>query len=107
MIFKVPGQSNRVPLQHRKGFGDFKTQILDKGAIMEKAKQIEKALSRRRFLSGAGILAAGGALGVETNLAFGTTPTPGAAPPLPWKWEQLDPMEAGSLAYRYYFDIGG
>jgi hypothetical protein len=30
-----------------------------------------------------------------------------AAPPLPWKWVNLDPLEAGRRAYRFYFDKGG
>jgi hypothetical protein len=73
---------------------------------MEKAKQREKLFSRRNFLEGAGIFMAGGVLGVGTSLASSPAPTAGTAPALPWKWGKLDPMEAGSLAYRYYFDIG-
>jgi hypothetical protein len=74
---------------------------------MEKAKKREKPLSRRNFLTGAGVFMAGGALGLSASLASAAVPTAGTAPPLPWKWVNLDPLEAGSLAYRYYFDIGG
>lgn len=65
-----------------------------------------RAISRRAFLSGAGILVAGGVLARDTSLASAPAPTAGTAPPLPWRWPGLDPLEAGSLAYRYYFDIG-
>ncbi len=73
---------------------------------MGKRKETEKSLSRRNFLEGAGIFMAGGVLGCNTTFASTSTPEVGTAPPLPWKWVRLDPMEAGSLAYRYYFDIG-
>jgi hypothetical protein len=66
----------------------------------------EKLLSRRNFLAGAGAFVAGGVLGHGTSRASSPPPTAGSAPPLPWKWVKIDPMEAGSLAYRYYFDIG-
>ena len=29
------------------------------------------------------------------------------APPLPWKWTKLDPMEAGTRAYRAYLKNKG
>jgi len=32
---------------------------------------------------------------------------PAAAPPLPWKWVKLDPLEAGRRAYRAYLKEGG
>jgi len=34
-------------------------------------------------------------------------PSADAAPALPWPWLKIDPMEAGSRAYRFYHDIGG
>jgi hypothetical protein len=73
---------------------------------MERRKETEKSLSRRNFLGGAGIFMAGGVLGCSTSFASTPTPEAGTAPPLPWNWVKLDPMEAGSLAYHYYFDIG-
>jgi len=29
------------------------------------------------------------------------------APPLPWKWVKLDPLEAGRRAYKYYLTRKG
>lgn len=73
---------------------------------MENATRRKRPVSRRSFLAGTGILVTEGALGFGAGPASGAAPTAGTAPPLPWKWAELDPMEAGSLAYRYYFDIG-
>ena len=43
--------------------------------------------------------------------AYAATPAAGevsaAAPPLPWKWVRLDPLEAGRRAYRFYKEKGG
>ena len=33
--------------------------------------------------------------------------TPVSAPPLPWKWVKLDPLEAGRRGYRFYKEKGG
>jgi len=69
------------------------------------------ACSRRSMLAGSAVLLAGGAMGgVVAAYAASATATPEAsagAPPLPWKWVTLDPLEAGRRAYRYYFDKGG
>ena len=40
----------------------------------------------------------GGAVGTATR-----PPAP-SAPPLPWKWTPIDPLEAGQRAYRLYFN---
>jgi hypothetical protein len=74
---------------------------------MGKNKGAEKLFSRRNFLGSAGILTAGGVLGYGSSLASAPAPTTGTAPPLPWKWAKLDPMEAGSRAYHIYLDAGG
>ena len=64
--------------------------------------------SRRRFLKSGGALLAGGAIGCASASAFSQSkPSTDAAPALPWPWRKIDPMEAGSRAYRYYHDIGG
>lgn len=64
--------------------------------------------SRRRFLSSSASALAGGlAGGAAYSSATATQAKPGAAPPLPWTWRPIDPMEAGSRAYRYYHDVGG
>jgi hypothetical protein len=74
---------------------------------MEEEQQRASSLSRRNFMTGAGILAAGGIVGYGTSLAVPSTPPVGEAPPLPWKWTKLDPLEAGRLAYRSYLEKKG
>lgn len=65
--------------------------------------------SRRNMLKGAAVLLLGGTVGRLSN----SYPTPAAAraagnpPPLPWKWVQLDPLEAGRRAYRAYLEKKG
>lgn len=64
--------------------------------------------SRRGFFKSGGALLAGGIIGCAPGLVSSTSKRPADAPPaLPWKWGKIDPMEAGSRAYRYYHDIGG
>ena len=64
--------------------------------------------SRRRFLKSGGALLAGGVIGcASTNAMSQTKQTADAPPDLPWKWGRIDPMEAGSRAYRFYHDVGG
>jgi hypothetical protein len=64
--------------------------------------------SRRRFLKSGGALLAGGMIGCAAGPNSPTSKEPAdAAPALPWTWGKIDPMEAGSLAYRYYLDKGG
>jgi hypothetical protein len=70
-----------------------------------------KDLSRRGFLNSAGcaamgglVVAAGGHLLTEKKAI--ATPAP-EAPPLPWKYTKLDPMEAGKRGYENYLLRGG
>jgi hypothetical protein len=64
--------------------------------------------SRRRFLKSGGTLMVGGLIGGASANAFSKSkPSADAAPPLPWKWVKLDPMEAGSRAYHIYLEAGG
>lgn len=75
---------------------------------MSNAKETT-GFSRRRFLKSIGaVLLVGGISGgasiVSSTEARKSTST---APPLPWNWARIDPMEAGSRAYRYYHDLGG
>jgi len=66
------------------------------------------AYSRRLFLKAGGALLAGGVLGsTAVKASQGPQPPIDAAPPLPWKWRSIDPMDAGSRAYRFYLDTGG
>lgn len=68
-----------------------------------------KAWSRRNLLSGGAAFVAGGLLG---SAAGGVVPALSKEPPgdpdaLPWPWAPIDPMEAGSRAFRRYHDTGG
>lgn len=77
----------------------------------EKSKQ-DVTLSRRNFLNTAGAatvgglaVAAGGTL--FTRREAKATSEPQEAPPLPWKYVKLDPMEAGKRGYKNYLEKGG
>ena len=67
-------------------------------------------VSRRSMLKKSATFLAGGAAG-STVGAFAAPPTASEeapeAPPLPWKWVELDPLEAGRRAYRNYPIKGG
>jgi len=69
------------------------------------------ARSRRNTLIGSAALLVGGAMGGASGArvlaAPAKTEPPPGAPPLPWKWVKLDPLEAGRRAYRLYLDGGG
>ena len=64
--------------------------------------------SRRRFLNDGAAFVAGGLIGSAAGMvsAEAAQPKPGTAE-LPWPWAKIDPMEAGSRAFRYYHDAGG
>ena len=64
-------------------------------------------VSRRNILTGAGALLAGGGIGSGFTAFAAASGTPASAPPLPWKWEKLDPLEAGRRGYHYYKEKGG
>ena len=78
-----------------------------------KAEQNQKIkkISRRDFLNTAGAAAAGGLVVVAgSSLLAGNeakAAVPQAAPPLPWKYTRLDPMEAGKRGYKNYLAKGG
>jgi hypothetical protein len=66
--------------------------------------------SRRSLLVGSAALLAGGAIGgvvTATARAAAGDEVPVDAPPLPWKWVALDPLEAGRRAYVFYKEKGG
>lgn len=53
------------------------------------------------------MLLVGGLVGRISN-AFGASKAAvDKAPPLPWQWVKLDPLEAGRRAYRAYLSEGG
>ena len=75
---------------------------------MMKEKREEAGLcSRRRILKGSAMLLAGGVVGRISNAVGAPKPTADKAPPLPWKWGKLDPLEAGRRAYRSYLKNKG
>ena len=81
------------------------------GTQMSKhSTKIEK-ITRRDFLNTAGAAAAGGLVVVAGSSLLGgnqaNATVPQAAPPLPWKYTKLDPMEAGKRGYKNYLAKGG
>jgi hypothetical protein len=50
---------------------------------------------------------AGGGIGSSLTALAAPPEAPTDAPPLPWKWVRLDPLEAGRRAYRFYKEKGG
>ena len=69
-------------------------------------------VSRRQVLTGLAGLVAGCAAGTGLTALAAATAQPkkevlAAAPPLPWKWVKLDPLEVGRRAYRNYAVKGG
>jgi hypothetical protein len=74
---------------------------------MEKGQEKASSLSRRHFMTKAGLFVAGGIAGYGTSLALPASPKVTEPPPLPWKWVKLDPMEAGTRAYRRYLEKKG
>ena len=64
--------------------------------------------SRRNVLMGsAALLGMGGLITGLPGSAAAAAGSPAEAPPLPWKWARLDPLEAGRRAYRFYKEKGG
>ena len=73
-----------------------------------KEKREEAGLcSRRNILTGSAMLLAGGIAGRISNAVGAPKPAADKAPPLPWKWTKLDPMEAGRRAYQNYLKNKG
>ena len=79
--------------------------------MSEQKKNEAGRLSRRRMLKQSATLLVGGAVGCAMGACAATKPAarelPPTAPPLPWKWVELDPLEAGRRAYRNYPVKGG
>jgi hypothetical protein len=70
---------------------------------LDSTKEKSSLFSRRNFIAKLGIFLAGGIAVRGTSFASTPSPTVAAAPPLPWKWVKLDPVEAGRRAYRGYY----
>lgn len=62
--------------------------------------------SRRSMLLGSGALLVGGIAGRMSKAEAASEPRV-AAPPLPWKWAYIDPMEAGTRTYQTYLKMRG
>ena len=63
--------------------------------------------SRRSILKGSAALLVGGVAGRISNAYAAPEPAFAPAPPLPWKWPKLDPLEAGTRAYENYLKNKG
>jgi hypothetical protein len=74
---------------------------------MKGQKERIELVSRRNMLKGSALLLTGGIAGGMSNACSAPAPTSTAAPPLPWKWVKLDPLEAGRRAYRNYLTNKG
>jgi hypothetical protein len=77
--------------------------------VKEKKVEATGLCSRRSLLAGSAALLTGGLVSGIQNIYAGPAPrTKNApAPPLPWKWVKLDPLEAGQRAYRNYLKNKG
>ena len=76
---------------------------------MEGEKERTELISRRSMLKGSAIFLLGGTVGCFSKAYSppAAAPTACNAPPLPWPWVKLDPMEAGTRAYRSYLEKKG
>jgi len=72
-------------------------------------KERTESISRRSMVKGSAVFLLGAVGGRFSNAhaASATLPTAENAPPLPWPWVKLDPMEAGRRAYRSYLEKKG
>jgi len=74
---------------------------------MSPLERNDATISRRDVLTASAALVAGGGIGAVLTGHAAVTDAPMAAPPLPWQWVKLDPLEAGQRAYRFYKEKGG
>ena len=77
-----------------------------KEEFSEEGRKEAGARSRRSILKGSAALLVGGIAGRISN-TYADAPTFAPAPPLPWKWPMLDPLEAGTRAYQNYLKNKG
>ena len=71
------------------------------------ARKEEVSISRRTMLKGSAVIIAGGVGGGLATAYAAAVPKKQDAPPLPWKWVNVDPMEAGRRAFHYYLKEKG
>ena len=62
--------------------------------------------SRRNMLAGSALFVAGGVVAHATGTSPKEAVAAPDAPPLPWPWVTLDPLEVGRQAYRNYWKGG-
>ena len=74
---------------------------------MNEKRENNEACSRRSILTGSAALLLGGIAGRLSNAYAAPEPASSPAPPLPWPWVPLDPMEAGTRAYTNYLKNKG
>ena len=74
---------------------------------MKGQKERTELISRRSILKGSALVLMGGIVGRISNANSAPVPMSTTAPPLPWKWVKLDPLEAGRRAYRFYLKEKG
>jgi hypothetical protein len=76
---------------------------------MEVQKERTELISRRSLLKGSAAFLVGGAVGCSGDKISppAAAPAAGNAPPLPWPWVKLDPLEAGRRAYQNYLKEPG
>jgi len=78
-----------------------------KKEFSEEVRTEAVARSRRSILKGSAALLVGGVAGRLSDAYAASAPQFPPAPPLPWKWTKLDPLEAGTRAYRAYLKNKG
>ena len=76
-------------------------------AIMNEKKENPAVCSRRNILKGSAAVLLGGIAGRMSSAYAAPAPEAAPAPSLPWKWPNLDPMEAGTRAYHNYLKNKG
>lgn len=74
---------------------------------MKEKREETNVCSRRSILKGSVAFLLGGIAGRLSNAYAAAPEAKCAAPPLPWKWTKLDPMEAGTRAYQNYLKNKG
>lgn len=74
---------------------------------MNTLQKDDSMLSRRDVLTASAALVAGSGMGVGLASQAEQVDLPKATPPLPWKWIEIDPLEAGQRGYRFYKEKGG
>ena len=78
-----------------------------KEQFSEESRKEVAVRSRRSILKGSAALLVGGVAGRLSNAYAAPAPQFAPAPPLPWKWPMLDPLEAGTRAYQNYLKNKG